>query len=306
METPVIYFYAGQSASVDVAVKFNSGLFTEWYPAAQVAQSGLFEQLLVKSKTVSELRWKNVRIEPSAIEAFPVETPASHYYAARRTDAAPIRVGEEQEKFLFYRGVGGFPVPIAATVAEEESVIVRNLGRDPLPGVVLFTRHGSQASFRIYGTLDRQITLNTSPAESNLAVLKDYLHRTLVAAGLYAPEAQAMLDTWGDTWFEEGTRVFYVMPRAAVDAILPLTITPSPTRVARAFVGRVEVITPAMEDEVAQAFADNDARTLARFGRLVGPIGDRLMAKASSPAVAARIASILTERFKAFVGRPAC
>src|SRR5690349_16526210 len=36
METPVIYFYANKDTSLDVSVKFPDGLFTEWYPRAEV------------------------------------------------------------------------------------------------------------------------------------------------------------------------------------------------------------------------------------------------------------------------------
>ena len=46
------------------------------------------------------------------------------------------------------------------------------------------------------------------------------------ARGLYAKEAKAMARTWEESWFEEGLRVFYVLPRQRMDAILPLGITP--------------------------------------------------------------------------------
>jgi hypothetical protein len=32
METPVIYFYSGQSRTVDVSVRFPRGEVTEWFP----------------------------------------------------------------------------------------------------------------------------------------------------------------------------------------------------------------------------------------------------------------------------------
>src|SRR3989440_12264939 len=35
METPVIYFYADEEQTVDVAVDFPKGLITEWYPQAR-------------------------------------------------------------------------------------------------------------------------------------------------------------------------------------------------------------------------------------------------------------------------------
>jgi hypothetical protein len=33
-----------------------------------------------------------------------------------------------------------------------------------------------------------------------------------MAQGLFPKEAHAMVDTWRDSWFEEGTRAFYILP----------------------------------------------------------------------------------------------
>ena len=45
---------------------------------------------------------------------FPATKGASHYFAARETESAPLRVGRQQEKFLFYRGFGDFQAPLRA------------------------------------------------------------------------------------------------------------------------------------------------------------------------------------------------
>src|SRR5215831_8463848 len=39
METPVIYFYTPRAMQVDVAVRFNRGVVTEWFPHAAVTPS---------------------------------------------------------------------------------------------------------------------------------------------------------------------------------------------------------------------------------------------------------------------------
>ena len=44
---------------------------------------------------------------------------------------------------------------------------------------------------------------------------------TLVAQGLYRDEAHAMLETWRDSWFGEGSRLFYIVPRRFVDTPAP-------------------------------------------------------------------------------------
>ena len=51
-----------------------------------------------------------------------------------------------------------------------------------------------------------------------------------------------MVETWRDSWFEEGTRPIYIMPPHSVDAILPLQVEPAPLRTARVFVGRIELL----------------------------------------------------------------
>ena len=91
-----------------------------------------------------------------------------------------------------------------------------------------------------------------------------------------------MVKTWRDSWFEEGLRVFYILPRRATDAILPITIKPQPTELSRVFVGRAEIITPEMETEIraaAQLFGEKspEARAAAiksvrRYGRFADPV----------------------------------
>jgi hypothetical protein len=304
METPVLYFHADRETTVDVSVTFPQGLFTEWYPRAEVLQPAAHEHLLRLAPTLnSTIDWKAVRVVPDAAPAFPTDGKPSHYYAARRTDASPVQVGTQQEKFLFYRGVGGFPVPVSAILGEEDTVVIRNLGDRPLPGVVLFHRQGDSVSYRVQGTLDKETTLNLPATAGTLDGILAYLEGTLVAQGLYQDEARAMIDTWRDTWFEDGMRVFYVLPSATVDGILPLNVRPEPTAVTRVFVGRMDVITPAMTAAVDRALADGDTAALDRYGRLIGPIGDRLLASAPTAEAKRRISDMLDRRLAAFVAR---
>jgi len=121
METPVIYFYAPQPLTVDVSVGFRQGLITEFFPHA-VPRSGRWAS--------DRLEWNGVRISPTAAPDFPVEAGPNHYYAARAAKAAPLQVGEQREGFLFYRGVGGFELPLRATVSAAGEINVVNDGRD--------------------------------------------------------------------------------------------------------------------------------------------------------------------------------
>ena len=56
----------------------------------------------------------------------------------------------------------------------------------------------------------------------------------LVAAGLFQSEATAMVETWWDSYFAvDGLRVFWVVPVAKTDAILPLEVSPAPDKIVR-------------------------------------------------------------------------
>lgn len=101
METPVLYFYSPRNSTANVKVQFPKGTITEWYPRKW-------------GNSMNSVEWRDIQITPDADPDFPSEGRSSHYYAARETDAAPLLVGSQKEKFLFYRGSGTFPLPISA------------------------------------------------------------------------------------------------------------------------------------------------------------------------------------------------
>jgi hypothetical protein len=115
----------------------------------------------------------------------------------------------------------------------------------------------------------------------------------LVAEGLYPKEAAAVVETWSDSWFEEGARLFYALPRRAIDALLPLEIRPIPAKVVRVFVGRLELATPRTLTELRDALRIDDRARLARFGRFLRPFAERLLAERLSDAERERIHALL-------------
>ena len=266
METPVIYFYSPRATTLSVRVHFRQGLITEWFPQAQASNE-------VPANT---LFWSNVKINPDAVADFPVETAPSHYYAARNTDAAPLEVGSQKERFLFYRGIGHTSLPIAATITKDGRVRVRNTGNDEIRGIILFENRRGRIGFRVQSDLRGEVTLETPSLTSDLASLARQLEDILVKEGLYPKEARAMVETWRDSWFEHGARLFYIVPQRAIDSILPLEIQPVPAQTARVFVGRMEIITPVTEREIRDAIANHDRATLEQYGRFLEPISSQL------------------------------
>ena len=93
-----------------------------------------------------------------------------------------------------------------------------------------------------------------------------------------------MVETWRDSWFEEGLRVLYLVPREFVDGVLPLTIRPEPRQVARIFMGRAELLAPERREALAVALSVRDVdamksygRFLTAFAREVAPSNQRAM-----------------------------
>ena len=85
-----------------------------------------------------------------------------------------------------------------------------------------------------------------------------------------------MLETWRDSWFEEGSRLIYILSTPAVDGILPLQIEPAPSATVRVFVGRIELVTPATKRSVESAIAKGDWPVVARYNRFLDPILQRV------------------------------
>jgi hypothetical protein len=290
METPVIYFYSPREMEARVSVAFPQGLITEWYPAAnyevyQSSGAGSAPRRLQTNlngidtslrRVTGVIDWDHINVQPNAVPGLPVESGPSRYYAARETDAAPIAVGEQHEKFLFYRGVGRFPIPLNVRLAANGKIVIENLGHGAVPSVVLFENRGGRLGYRNAGVVEHMVTLDPPAMDAEFSQLRYELENALVEQGLFLKEAQAMVETWRDSWFEEGARLIYIMPSRAVDAILPLRVEPAPLHIARVFVGRIELLSPETIRSVDDALATGDRSTIERYRRFLEPILRRL------------------------------
>jgi hypothetical protein len=283
METPVLYFYGPAGTAIDVNVRFQQGVVTEWFPPAAVTPSPQAVSLasLYRSGFASGIRW-NVTLQKMAHESFLHEEGSSHYYAARRTDAVPLQSGNVQEKFLFYRGLGGFQPPLTASMAGNGEIIVKSTNGEALGDIVLFDNHRGAITYRVQSGVNAQATLDLPPVDGEFVAPLSELEHILVAHGLYLKEARAMVETWRDSWFEEGTRLFYIAPRSAVDAILPLDVNPVPSDVVRVFVGRIEILAESRIREVENALRNSDRGTLGLYGRFLEPMAKQILADRTS------------------------
>jgi hypothetical protein len=297
METPVLYFYSPSDATVSVKVQFHQGLLSEWYPQATVPEP----TYPVSFSGTGSIEWPVVHVRPATPPRFVTEPGSSHYYAARETDAAPVEVNGQYERFLFYRGLAGFAPTMRARDTGQDAVVIDNTGTSAVPNALVFESDGTHFGYRITGAIQTTVTVPRPELASDLTSLRHDLGALLVEQGLFPREANAMLDTWRDSWFEPGLRVLYLVPRQSVDAILPLEISPAPRATTRVFVGRLELLTMAMEAEVQRAVDRGDTATLSRYGRFLEPAMDVLKARAATDADRAR----LDAAFKAVSKAPA-
>jgi len=292
METPVIYFYSNNEIDVSVKVDFPKGKITEWYPQARLVKTGV--------------NWGRFKVMPGAALNLPVEYSASHYFAARETDSAPVQVCStdgkpaQQEKFLFYRGVGTFDLPLSAKLAGNK-ILLQNLSQNEITRLIAFENRDGKIGYRIFDAFTGETASERPTLDGNIDLLISELKQTLVASGLYEKEVVAMIETWRTSWFEEGVRVFYVLPRATTDAVLPIDIDPKPAQLTRVLVGRAELITPEMEKSVQkQVMMLSNPRTredavqaIRKYGRFSEPILKRILVTEKDPASRARINQLI-------------
>jgi hypothetical protein len=279
LETPVVYFHPSENnptlEGLTLTAKFHGGWLSEFYPEAEAVSPGVklyssdFGPL--HSDTVSTLSWNNLKIGGDWKGP---ATDAHVWTAPRAAQAASVQTtGGESEKFLFYRGVAHIDAPIAIT---RDSGGAELILRDqcppaltingPLPVRYLWLvdiDSDGQVAFRSIApvTLDGKGTIltrvsNRFPTEehkiSNRNKLKASLRDALVTDGLFADEAQALLDTWELSYFKSpGLRLFFLVPRAWTDSYLPLTLS-RPAELTRVMVGRIELVTQKQRFQLAE------------------------------------------------------
>jgi hypothetical protein len=193
-------------------------------------------------------------------------------------------------------------VPLLVTL-KDGKIVVDNLASQSVTPVILFENRGGKIGYQILKWPKRTIEFKRAALDQPIESLHRDLESILVAQGLYEKEAKAMIKTWRDSWFEEGVRVFYIMPRAITDTILPVEINPAPSELARVLVGRIEVITPEMELALRQQIAkledpSSNVRSeainmLRKHGRFSEPILKNILQATNDPKLKARINQII-------------
>jgi hypothetical protein len=279
LETPVVYFHppaGGFANPFDVTVRFRGGLINEFFPNAaasvSVDQERITEKMiaraiplawtgdLLNNYVVGKLEWKGVMLHDTVVAPL---TNDPVWLAPREVQAASVFVPAvgEGERYLFYRGVAHLDALVQTKVSGgsvqlSAPALLTWLGSPTLAipkvwladvradGALAF-REGSPLTIQkakpgaALGKLKRFTAADYTP--DGVKRLRASLKKSLINQGLFADEAEAMLNTWKKSYFEKpGLRVFYVVPREWTEYFLPLEIS-VPARVNRVIVGRIDL-----------------------------------------------------------------
>ena len=284
LETPVLYFYGAAPAGVRVRVDFPAGVVSEWFPDAATFGPALGT---VTVPAAGFMEWRG-QLAPAATAAdFPAVAPDDIWAPARHVGSVPLAVGAEKEQFIFYRGLGAFELPMNITIDAADRITLENRSSDASPAVFLLRVHPGGGAIINLGPLTGGGVIPNVPCpiggkEHDLDVYVAEAQTQIAAAleqtGLYADEAQAMVNTWTKSYFKsEGLRILYVVPRAWTDELLPMAIEPPPSAMVRTLVGRVELLTPTDERALLAQVTDATTRALPPtdvingLGRLAEP-----------------------------------
>jgi hypothetical protein len=261
LETPVVYFYPpqGMTGPVDLQVEFRGGALTQFYPAVPSPPPA---PARIDPDTRGALAWKAITLGGSP--ALPA-TESHVWLAPRDVKAASVTVGKESERYLFYRGVGNIDSPLAVVRSGDAlTPMPRSDTEMRIEKLWMYEiRPDGKCAFRVLPGVTHKPTADQSYPQTPqfveadfkpdaLADLRKSMHEALVAEGLFADEATAMLATWEESYFKSpGLRVFFVVARAWTDATLPLSVSVD-ADITRVMVGRVDVVTPWQRDILAR------------------------------------------------------
>jgi hypothetical protein len=262
METPVLYFYSKKAIdNLIVDVSFKQGSIGEFFPMPfqhETLSDVQGKAYIKNNKPALDLgryngnaRWSINVLAPADTQkpTEPDNTLPNVWLAPRKTSSNMIECGGIREKYIFYRGIGGFENPVLPHYTQSGNLVVQNLSGEDLPYVMVYEMT-SEGERRIWGEgmigkAESKVFEKASTGAGErrwLDVHRAHFIKELEKAGLYHDEAEAMLNTWDQNYFgKPGVKVFWIVPRKFTDKILPLSLSLTPEHLERVMIGRTEI-----------------------------------------------------------------
>ncbi len=268
METPIIYFYAEQAINdIDVTVQFNNGSISEYYPMPfkyegpenllKYAEkkfngneyNGGFNLDFKKYNGFAKWKVNVLASKDNKLCTYKSETVPEIWQAPRNTQANIIECMGQQEKYIFYRGLGGFQNPLIPKYTQNGALQIENTLNEPISFMLIYEKL-ADGLVNIWDVTSLNAKDNKIIINKKITITESTWHTSyrkefenkLVENGLFADEAKAMLSTWEKSYFGTlGVKIFYIVPSKFIDSILPLTISAPVQDMRRVMVGRTEI-----------------------------------------------------------------
>ena len=285
METPVIYFYSDEAVQAEVDVKWHGGSISQWYPRRTSGETppplkpnspkNDNDNAFIKAFEArggidftkgyqGSVSWE---IEVAAKNQFDQAdlfkgNETVSWLHPRVPDASVVTSGSESEGYLFYRGIGQLDSGIHFDIDQSNTLTISNTLAHDVPFAMIFENDGSKVRSSVITngvTAGTSLTIPDSDLTDLGAINTNWqstvyrqMRAGLLASGLFQEEAEAMIQTWWSSYFAKpsspsSVRVFWILPTAQVNEVLPLNITPIPEKTVRVLVGRAEVLRPSAE-----------------------------------------------------------
>ncbi len=331
METPVTYFYTDRPRFVQFEAKMPKGLLTHWYPGITSMLPEFKQGETLKPELGSSINFGRFRVEPESTFAksfnrvpnLPTVPANDPWLSMRQPDSAIVSFAtgntskREEEKFLFYRGLGAFQLPLHVKSTGQDATLqldFKNDAKHPLTGMFLidvcenkirWSELSPMVSDGALTVIPEKLFTPALPLEIGVPLAKQAVARALVQTGLYPKEAQGMVDHWQRSYFTTaGMRVLFILPRELTDEYIPISMLPKPTELVRTMVGRIEIFTPYAERLLLRCMekvqngsmsrVELDAH-LAQYGRFREAILRRVMMMQVSTTIKTQAESLLNE-----------
>ena len=252
---------AGARANVELGL--TGGRLDAWYPDAENGDDGL--------------RWDPIRAAEQTLEA--LDGDERLFTAARAVPSTLIGSGQQAERFLFARGASDAAPPLSVEAHGLDGYRLTSGADEEIPRALVLRRHAGGWLIWPVTALEpgQSIELDSPPPKERdarvaRALVVAELASMLTGAGLGQEEVTAVLEIWGETWIDvPGVRVVFLAPAGWASRLMPLS-APGAASSYRAVLGRVEAMTPEVEEELLRDLrasielsAPFDSRSLGRF-----------------------------------------